>query len=90
MIIYFYEFEQNVLKSSEPFLAQAVFVPIFQRAPRVFHRGIRNKKVYKVKNLSYGLPQDILSKKAKSKGGRDVQHPPDPCFEGLIILIVNH
>ena len=37
------------------------------------HRGIRNKKVCKVKNFQVWVPHDIFELKAKRKGGRGVQ-----------------
>ena len=40
----------------------------------IFFIGASAKKRFaRSKIFGYGLPQDILSKKAKSKGGRDVQ-----------------
>ena len=49
---------------------------------KVLRRGAFATKMFtRSRIVRYGLPQDILSKKAKIKGGRGVQN----CFEGLKI-----
>ena len=50
-----------------------------------FIGAFATKRFARSRIFSYGLPQDILSKKTKSKRGRDVHHPPTRplCFGGL-------
>ena len=76
----------NLQIITNPYRARADFGPIYQSAPRggktkfsdfFFIGAARNKTVCKIRIFSYGLTQDILSKKSKSKGGR---------FKGLSLL----